>query len=88
MSDATQSPQVSGGKLVPALLCFFLGYLGVHRFALGKVGTGVFQLIIFLVSVVLYLTLIGALIALPLLGVLGIWILVDFVRILVGNLKR
>ncbi|MDH3672840.1 MAG: TM2 domain-containing protein [Gammaproteobacteria bacterium] len=31
---------------VPAiLLCFFLGALGVHRFYVGKIGTGILQLI-------------------------------------------
>lgn len=31
---------------VPAiLLCFFLGALGIHRFYVGKIGTGILQLI-------------------------------------------
>ena len=30
---------------VALLLCFFIGFLGAHRFYVGKIGTGVLQLV-------------------------------------------
>lgn len=32
------SPKSKG---VTAVLCFFLGWLGIHRFYVGKIGTGI-----------------------------------------------
>ena len=43
MNDQVTS---SNRKILPAfLMCFFLGCFGVHRFYVGKIGTGVLQLL-------------------------------------------
>ncbi|GCE78470.1 TM2 domain-containing protein [Cellulomonas biazotea] len=46
MSTAPVAVGTSPKLLLPAvLLCFFLGTLGVHRFFVGKIGTGVLMLV-------------------------------------------
>ncbi len=42
--------QIAAGEserqiLVAFLLCFFLGYLGAHRYYVGKIGTGLLMLV-------------------------------------------
>jgi len=61
-ADKPVSPH---SRLAALLLCLFLGGLGVHRFYVGKVGTGVAMIFT--------------------LGGLGIWVLIDFIMIIVGN---
>lgn len=39
-----QEQKSDKSKGVAALLCFFLGFLGVHRFYVGKIGTGILWL--------------------------------------------
>ena len=51
--------------LTTLLLCFFVGSLGIHRFYVGKTGTGIVQLLT--------------------LGGCGVWTLIDFIVIVMGN---
>jgi TM2 domain-containing membrane protein YozV len=56
-------------KVVAALLAFFLGVLGIHRFYLGRTGSGIAMLLI-------SCTFIGLMITLP-------WSIIDMIRYLV-----
>lgn len=55
-------------KIVAAILAFFLGYLGIHNFYLGKTGKGVAQL---LLTISVFFCWIS-----------GIWAFIDFIMIL------
>jgi TM2 domain-containing membrane protein YozV len=59
--------------LIAYLLWFFLGYLGAHRFYLGRFGSGLLMLLLFGLSWALTFLLIGY----AGLLVIGIWWLVD-----------
>jgi hypothetical protein len=45
--DPSGNPVSPSSRLAATLLCFFLGVFGVHRFYVGKVGTGILQLVTF-----------------------------------------
>ena len=44
MVDQNASPK---SRLATALLCFFVGWLGAHRFYVGKTGTGILTILTF-----------------------------------------
>lgn len=47
-SKTAAQPTVSEKGFVPAiLLCYFLGVLGIHRFYVGKIGTGILMIVTF-----------------------------------------
>ena len=39
------APVSPKSRLATALLCFFLGWLGAHRFYVGKIGTGLLMVV-------------------------------------------
>ena len=34
-----------GNRILLTIICFFLGTLGIHRFMVGKIGTGILMLL-------------------------------------------
>ena len=65
-------------RTIVAVLCFFLGYLGIHRFYVGKKGTG---------TILAIGTLVGwTLMFIPYI-VIGVWVLIDLIVILCGNFQ-
>ncbi|WP_375623133.1 MULTISPECIES: hypothetical protein [unclassified Bartonella] len=78
--------QSQQSKVTLAVVCFFLGGLGIHRFMVGKVGIGIAILLINILSIISLPFTFG-------LGIIGIifiitpWVLIDFIVILTGNFK-
>jgi len=46
---ATETPAATASKswIAALLLCFFVGTFGIHRFYVGKIGTGILMLVTF-----------------------------------------
>lgn len=85
-------------KVVAALLAFFLGTTGAHRYYLGYRKQGIMQtcgIVSLVIGWILYVPAMlnqsaGTMILSGLLliygGIIGIWAFVDFIRILIGSL--
>ena len=67
----TTAPVSDRGFVAALLLCLFLGWLGVHRFYAGKIGTGVLMLITLWIFTF----------------ALAIWVLIDLILIATGSFK-
>ncbi|KAA9338276.1 TM2 domain-containing protein [Hymenobacter busanensis] len=75
---ANPASPLAGGKsqLVAALLCFFLGGLGVHRFYLGYTGRGLLYIALAVTSFLIVPAI-----------VLLVLVIIDLVKILTGSLQ-
>ncbi|WP_139413073.1 TM2 domain-containing protein [Bartonella mastomydis] len=76
--------QSQQSKVTLAVVCFFLGGLGIHRFMVGKVGTGIALLLINIISWITIPFFVGLL---GLFLIVTPWVLIDFIVILTGNFK-
>lgn len=68
-------------KWIAAVLCMFLGMLGIHRFYLGRNASGAVMLVVWLLGLMI-----------PYLGLLilfaeAVFVIIDFVRVLADGLK-
>jgi TM2 domain-containing membrane protein YozV len=67
-------PDCSDRKILPAfLMAFFVGVFGIHRFYVGKTGSGLAMLLISVTVVGLFIT--------------GIWALIDWIMIVSGAFR-
>ncbi len=71
-------------RLATALLAWFLGVFGAHRFYLGKIGTAVVMLILSIIGwSTVWVFGIGLVFLIP----VGIWAFIDFIIAIIGNMK-
>ena len=84
---APAAPAAAGispkSKTAAALLAFFLGSLGIHRFYVGKVGTGIVMLLLTIIGSATYAFVVGIFILIA----VELWVLIDFIMILMGKFK-
>lgn len=81
LSSESQSEK---SRLAIALVCWFFGYLGIHRFMAGKVGTGIAMLLINIISIITIPLFVGLIV---IIFIMTPWVLIDFIVILTGNFK-
>ena len=68
---------------VAAILAFFLGGFGAHRFYAGKIGSAIAMLLITIFGILLSVLVIGFVLII----ITGIWSFIDFIIILCGSFK-
>lgn len=83
VTTSTATSFSTKSRLVTTLLASFLGAIGAHRFYLGKPGTAIAMLGLFIIGVALAGVGVGFIFLVP----LSIWNFIDFIRAAVGNMR-
>jgi len=70
IENSMNQPEAPAGNIDWGLaaVCYFVGFLGIHRFMIGDTTNGILMLLTA--------------------GGCGIWALIDFINILMGNMSR
>ncbi len=77
MEEVAKGTAVSPkSKLACLLFCVFLGWMGAHRFYVGKIGTGVLMLLTSGGGIVCRIWPLG-----------GVWVVIDLIFILSGSFR-
>ena len=82
MSENVYASRKSRGKAL--LLVILLGGIGVHRFYVNKIGTGILQILLTILGIALT---IGFYFVIPFYLISGIVVFIDFLKILLGKFK-
>lgn len=82
--NASEQPNSAKSRLVAGLFGLFLGGLGVHNFYLAFFVKGTIQACLFGAGLLLTLTIIGALIGIPMMIASSIWGFVEGILIISG----
>jgi TM2 domain-containing membrane protein YozV len=79
-AEAVISPK---SRTTAGLLWFFLGWAGAHRYYMGKIGTGILMLLLFIAGMATYFIGVGIFV----LSALSLWLFIDLILILTGKFK-
>ena len=97
-AKVTEPEPADKSKFTAAILCFFFGGFGIHRFYVGKIGTGVAMLCLYLLNLIAFFAIVAywenfedlesiQFYALSVIGGIGVWVWVDFIMILCGAFR-
>lgn len=81
-TTTTTTIKANNNIIIAYLLWFFLPGTGIHRMYAGKFKTGILMLALSIISLLLFITVIGIILAIPLGIAISIWWAIDAILML------